>query len=143
MTIVEQIALGDLSKIQDIGSECLPLYYTVFDLLAMMYLPGHHLLKVVQDQNICGFIIAKYMDQKKRLHIMSLGVLPKYRRQGLATLLIDHLKQLDGEKLSLYVVEDNYNAIKFYAKMGFKSAERIENYYQSLNKSAYFLVYKK
>lgn len=141
--VVDRIKLGDIGVIEKIGSKCLPLYYNIMDLMQMIYDKNHVLFKVSQEDEILGFVVANFHDNSERLHIMSLGVLPEHRRKGLARMLINRLKEFPVKRLSLYVVEDNWDAIKFYAKQQFKSKERLENYYQSLNKSGYFLVYEK
>jgi len=72
----------------------------------------------------------------KRLYIMTLGVLEKYRRHGVATQLMEYvLKKLetetDIEAVYLNVQTSNSAAIAFYEKFGFKNVKTAENYYRA------------
>lgn len=142
MFIATKINLADLVQIEQIGEKCLPIYYHLIDLIPMHYLQDHIMICVKQDDQIIGFCIAHYQDQKNRLHIKSIAVLSDFRRKGVAKIMLDNLKTRSAKILSLFVIENNFGAIKFYAHSGFKSLKRLPNYYQSLNKSAYYLVYK-
>lgn len=145
---VKNIIISDLKEIERIGSLCLPLYYEVLDLMLFLMDKNHFCLKVIdpkKPKNIMGYLIAEYQDQKTRIHIKSLGTLPEYRRQGVAKLMITYLKfqqkvNSDLHTLSLYVLEDNWDAIKFYARQNFSAKKKLPNYYQTLNKDGYYLV---
>lgn len=55
--------------------------------------------------------------------IWGIYLLPSFWRQGIGTVFIDwgieELKQKGYRKISLWVLEDNMNARRFYEKMGF------------------------
>jgi len=59
--------------------------------------------------------------------IHELGVLEKYRKQGIATALIDHfaeaVKSLGGERIALTTLHNNERAVQFYENRGFASKE--------------------
>jgi ribosomal protein S18 acetylase RimI-like enzyme len=72
----------------------------------------------------------------KRLYIMTLGVLEKYRRHGVATQLMEYVlnkleSETDIEAVYLNVQTSNAAAIKFYEKFGFKNVKLAENYYRA------------
>eukprot|EP00529_Nitzschia_sp_RCC80_P032267 CAMPEP_0113463754 /NCGR_PEP_ID=MMETSP0014_2-20120614/12831_1 /TAXON_ID=2857 /ORGANISM="Nitzschia sp." /LENGTH=219 /DNA_ID=CAMNT_0000355779 /DNA_START=81 /DNA_END=740 /DNA_ORIENTATION=- /assembly_acc=CAM_ASM_000159 len=83
----------------------------------------------------------KNQTQKRRIYIMTLGVLAAYRGRGIGTKLIqsildyfehnmmsDELK--DVTEISLHVHVENQDAIDFYTeKFGFLRGELVENYY--------------
>ena len=99
---IQKIQPLDLPTIEEIGKICLPLYYSAVDLVSMIVDVNHYCLKVVakDSKEIMGFVIAEFYDNNQktesktgsRIHIKSLGVLPKYRRNGAARLLINYLK---------------------------------------------------
>lgn len=80
------------------------------------------------------------------VHVMILLVLDKYRRLGLAHIMLnfiyDEIKKLTikPEYLSLHVQKANEVAVKFYLKEGFSITEELENYYTDIeNGTAYYM----
>jgi [ribosomal protein S18]-alanine N-acetyltransferase len=68
--------------------------------------------------------------------ILTLGVLPKYQRHGIGSLLlselINHIKIMVGDsafEISLQVRESNETAQRLYKRFGFELDGRIKNYY--------------
>ena len=65
--------------------------------------------------------------------IMNIAVKIDYRRQGIATLLINHILNFCKEKniktIHLEVNEENFSAISLYQKFGFKKCGRRKQYY--------------
>ncbi|MBI2579337.1 MAG: GNAT family N-acetyltransferase [Candidatus Aenigmarchaeota archaeon] len=61
--------------------------------------------------------------------IYRLGVLPKYRRKGLGTKLMEEaeriLKERGTNPITLFVREDNGEVIDFYKKRGWKLGDKI------------------
>ena len=62
-----------------------------------------------------------------RFHIMSIGLLPQYRKKGYASLLIKQLKTYIQKKykysikMSLFVLTNNEAAIKLYEKINLEN----------------------
>lgn len=140
---IKVIEPSDYQQIEEIGKLSLPIYYHYFDLVQQEYSSKYLRFKVVDDQSdkILGFAIAEKQEHGSRIHLMSIAVRPDYRRLGVGQRLINRLKQEICLSLTLYVSEENHNGIRFYLKMGFIPAKRLENYYHSLNQSAYLLVF--
>ena len=67
--------------------------------------------------------------------IMNIAVMKNYRRQGVATLLLNHIfnicKEKNIETLNLEVNEENFSAISLYQKFGFKECGRRKKYYDN------------
>ena len=67
--------------------------------------------------------------------LTALGVLPVYRRFGIASLLLELLIStiknnfLEVKRIYLHVQIDNSNAIKFYKKHSFFQEQQVLNYY--------------
>ena len=73
---------------------------------------------------------------------MSIGILENYRRRNYGSKLIEHLKNTDNDKISLYVQVSNTKAINFYQKNNFKIDKKIVDYYENLEvKDALYMVY--
>jgi N-alpha-acetyltransferase 50 len=92
---------------------------------------------------------------KKRIYIMTLGVLAAYRGMEIGTQLIqsifDHYEEnkendeyKDVVEISLHVQISNDDAIKFYiTRFGFEKGELVENYYRRIDPPHCYKLYKK
>ncbi|MBE0673648.1 MAG: N-acetyltransferase [Bacteroidales bacterium] len=69
--------------------------------------------------------------REDELYISYIGVLPDYRRQGIAGKLLQHAEQtatsMGKRSLGLDVREDNISAIELFRNMGFKEIARIDD----------------
>ena len=80
---------------------------------------------------IVGYCVAA--EKGSSAHLISIGVISEYRRQGFATALIERLIASLNPKtreLRLEVRQDNTEAIMLYQELGFKNVELIESYYE-------------
>jgi len=73
----------------------------------------------------------------KRLYIMTLGCLARYRRLGIGTKLLEHVlsiceKDGDFDSVFLHVQVNNSSAIEFYMKNGFEIIETKSQYYKRI-----------
>ena len=79
-------------------------------------------------------------------HITNVAVLPEYRKNGIASLLIskmiDVCKCSEINSMTLEVRESNHNAIRLYEKFGFHALGKRPNYYQKPTEDA-IIMWKK
>jgi ribosomal-protein-alanine N-acetyltransferase len=98
-------------------------------LLAMSGSVG--MLALIERQPV-GLVIARGTEDEAE--ILTLGVLPAYRRRGVATLLLECVGELSGEagrtRLLLEVAEDNAAARALYDKARFVQVGRRLDYYR-------------
>lgn len=91
---------------------------------------------------IIGYISAELLVD--HFDILAIAVLDDYRRQNVATMLLNRLldicKELNIENVFLEVRCNNLSAIKFYEKTGFEKISTRKNYYKDTNEDAY--IYK-
>jgi ribosomal protein S18 acetylase RimI-like enzyme len=96
----------------------------------------------------------KNTSNKKRIYIMTLGVLAAYRGRQIGTQLIqsilDHYESQkeneykDVTEIVLHVQVSNEDAIKFYTtRFGFEKGEMVENYYRRIDPPHCYKLYKK
>lgn len=84
---------------------------------------------------LVGFVIGlvNQYDEMKLGHIITIDVLPNYRRKGIGMALLktieEEFKSLDIKVCYLEVRESNLAALRLYRKAGYVEVERLENYY--------------
>lgn len=87
------------------------------------------------NENITGFIVWQSIGDESELHLIA--TLPEYRRQGLASTLLQKWFQTaqtqNITRLFLEVRASNKAAQHLYHKYGFQEYNRRKNYYSSTN----------
>lgn len=85
------------------------------------------------EKEIAGFILAD-IKRKDKAHIITLDIHPDFRRQGLATHLLELAEKEAINKgiksISLEVDIDNEAAINLYEKCGYAKVKKLKNYYR-------------
>jgi ribosomal protein S18 acetylase RimI-like enzyme len=122
--------LNELRRLEKIcfGEDAWPLW----DLIAVLTLPNIIRLKVVIDGAMVGFIAGDPHPKEGIGWIATLGVLPEYRRQGIAAVLLTICEQqLNLPAIRLSVRKDNEAAITLYRNAGYKMVDVWHNYYHS------------
>ena len=92
-----------------------------------------HFICAKYENKIVGFAGIKIVLDEA--DIMNIAIKKDYRRQGIATLLLNHILNICGEKniktINLEVNEENFSAISLYQKFGFKECGRRKQYYDN------------
>ena len=84
----------------------------------------------ISSGQVVGYCVCSR--ERKRAHLLSIGVLREYRRRKIATSLIQALLAQLGSRIRelwLEVNTANGEAVKFYEGFGFRGVMIIENYY--------------
>lgn len=91
---------------------------------------------VAEDEGqIAGFVIVHMEHWAHELiaYIMTLDVAPQQRRHGLATEMMqradDIAREANVDALALHVWVENEGAIRFYERIGYQRAGRVEHFY--------------
>ncbi len=86
-----------------------------------------YLVLVDADDGICGAYALRQFDEERRLHIGRFGVAPNLRGRGLGTVMLDaavlRARNLQAEKLTLYVYDGNPRARRLYERYGFRDTD--------------------
>lgn len=94
------------------------------------------------DEMPAGFALA--LDLGKECEILSLGVLPGWRRRGLGSTLLDAICSeglvRGAEYIVLEVATDNSAALALYTDRGFMPVGRRQNYYRQAGRRISALV---
>lgn len=79
-------------------------------------------LIALEKNEIIGFLICSLKENS--IHIHRIAVIPEYQNKKVGSLLmetlIDNCNKLEIKKVTLKVKNNNYDAFKFYKKLGFK-----------------------
>jgi ribosomal-protein-alanine N-acetyltransferase len=132
----------DLESVIEINRRCLPENYASFFFMdTFQNCPSAFRVAQVGTQ-IVGYIMCRIehgFSDIRRLkfvrkgHIISVAVMPEYRRAGIASELVkqalEALQEMKADECYLEVRATNETAIKLYEKLAFSLARRVSHYY--------------
>ena len=94
------------------------------------------------DEMPAGFVLA--LNLRKECEILSLGVLPELRREGIGSMLLDSVcsegRVRGAECIVLEVAVDNSAALALYTGRGFMPVGHRRNYYRQASRRVDALV---
>ena len=139
MSRISAIPEGAAVPLAAIHAACFPDEpWDAATLARILGLPGSFGYLAWQDENPVGFILAR--DLGGETEILSVGVLPAWRRGGLGQALLTAVAAEASARHSgsivLEVATDNEAARRLYAGFGFVTAGRRPRYYRRLGGSA-------
>ena len=109
----------------------------------LLYLLTHSdFFKIARaDEEISGYICGEVVFDTG--HLISLAVAEEYRGRGIGSSLLNiflkFLKEKNIDSAYLEVSVENYNAIEFYRKRGFKIVDSLPRYYAD-GTDAYIMI---
>lgn len=123
--------LRDLGQLRHLEQACFHKdAWPLLDLVAVLTYPEVIRLKAVVGGKMVGFIAGDLRREEDTAWIATVGVLPEYRRQGIARLLLlECEKQLHTNRLRLCVRIDNSGAIQLYEQEGYTRVGIWTKYY--------------
>ena len=138
MTLTESLEIKtaswrDLFAVQEIERTCFKEdAWPLMELMAALTLPQMVRLKAGNERLIAGFIAGEMRRSEQTGWILTLGVLPQYRRQGLAAaLLLECERRMNMPAVKLSVRRSNQPAIHLYQKLGYAQVDVWKNYYHN------------
>jgi ribosomal protein S18 acetylase RimI-like enzyme len=125
--------LLDLGHLRRVEQACFPQdAWPLLDLMAVLTWPEVIRLKAVIDGQMVGFIAGDPRRSENMAWIATLGVLPEFRRRGIArALLLACEKLLGTPRLRLCVRVDNAGAIRLYEQEGYLRVGLWKKYYNN------------
>jgi ribosomal-protein-alanine N-acetyltransferase len=130
--VIETASFNDLGGMRTIEKVCFPQdAWPLLELIAALSLPGLIKVKAVVEDKMVGFVGGAAKRHKGEGWITTLGVLPQYRRLGIATVLLDECERaLEMPIVRLSVRRSNLAAQTLYYKRGYTHTEVWEHYYE-------------
>jgi ribosomal protein S18 acetylase RimI-like enzyme len=119
--IVEPATWRDLNDLRRLEQACFPRdAWPLWDMIGVLTFPGVVRLKATTAGKIVGFIAADIRRFEDVAWIATLGVLPDYRRQGIAMSLLQTCEdRLRVPRIRLSVRASNQPAIELYTRFGY------------------------
>ncbi|MCX6055275.1 MAG: GNAT family N-acetyltransferase [Chloroflexi bacterium] len=124
--------LADLSQLKLIEKVCFPLdAWPLIELIGVLILPGLVKLKAEVDKKMAGFVGGDAHRGENVGWITTLGVLPQFRRFGIASALLDKCeKEMAMPTVKLTVRKSNIGAQRLYLDRGYQQFEIWKGYYE-------------
>lgn len=140
--ILREMREDDLPEILKIERESFSTPWSEYSFLNEIYKKYAISRVAMFERNIVGYICTNYVLHEA--HILNLAVHPDFRRQGIATVLMDEaLKELKKKGcvfIYLEVRASNISAIKFYELFKFKVVDVRKKYYIDPNEDALLMM---
>ncbi|MFO8019450.1 MAG: N-acetyltransferase [Promethearchaeia archaeon] len=153
---VRRCTIDDLEGVIEVNEKELPEDYPYFFYKSILEKYSDAFLVACPNNNlekIIGYVMWRVerapsvssLRLIKKGHLVSIAVLEKYRRQGVATSLLDKsmpaISKFNIKEFVLEVRVSNYRAINLYEKFKYRTAKVKESYYRD-GENAYFMVRK-
>mmetsp|Transcript_12074 Transcript_12074/g.20472 ORF Transcript_12074/g.20472 Transcript_12074/m.20472 type:complete len:167 (-) Transcript_12074:40-540(-) len=153
------VTASNVSDLRKLNAACFPIAYGDAFYEDVVKRGDPHLNKFAFWRGtIVGALCARVEpvedENRRRIYIMTLGVVAALRGRQVGTQLIESLleycetekegKLEDVDEIALHVQISNKGAIQFYTKrFGFIQGEVVENYYRRIDPPHCYLLYKK
>jgi ribosomal-protein-alanine N-acetyltransferase len=145
---------GDLQNVIQINRVCLPENYTDFFFVDLHQRFPETFIVAEQEEKILGYIMCRievglsnfgFGGLVRKGHVVSIAVLPQYRRKGVAQAIIkralEGMEYYKSKQGFLEVRVTNEAAISLYKKLGFEITRTINGYYSD-GEDAYVMTKK-
>ena len=130
--VIETANWRDLNSLRSLEKVCFPKdAWPLWDLIGVLTLPNVVRLKAVVEDEMIGFIAGDVRQAQNMAWIATIGVLPKYRGQGIGAALIKACEDsLTVPIIRLNVRLSNQTAISLYERLGYRRVGHWPRYYQ-------------
>lgn len=128
---ISTASLRDLFPLRHIEQVCFPKdAWPLLDLVGVLTFPDIQRLKAVVGEQMVGFIAGDVRRSEGVGWITTLGVLPEYRRQGIAAALLATCEErMKVPFVKLSVRRSNAPAIALYRRFGYQQSGVWPRYY--------------
>ena len=133
---IEDVSISNLGKLYEIEKQCFEQEAFTKQQLAYLLTDYNAIgLAALVNGEIAGFAIARVDIRRNEQfgHIVTVDVIPAYRRKGIAPKLLHKIETILRERgikeCRLEVREDNVVALNLYQKLGYKKIGNLKNYY--------------
>ena len=127
-----------INEVENIEKICFAHAWTRADLEAQLTLETSHFAVATLDCEVVGYMGLQIFSGEG--YVTNVAVLPEYRRQGIAKMLIEKQLQNDMSFITLEVRESNLPAIKLYESCGFENVGIRPKFYTDPTENAIIMT---
>ena len=151
---LRKFALGDLQTVININRVCLPENYSDFFFIDLFRRFPEAFIVAEANGGVVGYIMCRietgfpsfgFGGLVKKGHVVSVAVMPEYRRKGIGKALVvramEGARVYNAKQFYLEVRVTNSEAIDLYKKLGLEVSRTIHGYYSD-GEDAYVMTRK-
>jgi len=128
---IQTAGLLDLGALRRLEKICFEKdAWPILDIFAILTWPDVIRLKVVDNDQMVGFVGVDPRPSQSVAWITTIAVDPRYQRQGIGRMLLHACEErVDLPRIRLSARMSNHNAISLYEKEGYRMIDVWKNYY--------------
>ena len=138
--IIENMNSQHLDGVVNIENICFAHPWSKADLERQLNLDTSHFAVATVDEKVVGYMGLQLFSGEG--YVTNVAVLPEYRRQGIAKMLIEKQLQNEMSFITLEVRESNLPAIKLYESCGFENVGIRPKFYSNPTENAIIMTYE-
>lgn len=136
--IIENMNSQHLDGVVNIENICFANPWSRADLEQQLNLETSHFAVATVDEKVVGYMGLQIFSGEG--YVTNVAVLPEYRRQGIAKMLIEKQLQNEMSFITLEVRESNLPAIKLYESCGFENVGIRPKFYSNPTENAIIMT---
>lgn len=136
--IIENMNSQHLDGVVNIENICFANPWSRADLEQQLNLDTSHFAVATVDEKVVGYMGLQVFSGEG--YVTNVAVLPEYRRQGIAKMLIEKQLQNDMSFITLEVRESDLPAIKLYESCGFENVGIRPKFYSNPTENAIIMT---
>ena len=136
--IIENMKAEHINEVENIEKICFVHAWTRADLEVQLTLDTSHFVVATVDEKVVGYMGLQVFCGEG--YVTNVAVLPEYRRQGIAKMLIEKQLQNEMSFITLEVRESNLPAIKLYESCGFENVGIRPKFYSNPTENAIIMT---
>lgn len=136
--VIRKATADDLTEFERIERECFSMPWSLDSFKSAFSSEFSKFLAAECDGEIAGYITAN--DIFGDIEVYNIAVDKKFRRKGIASLLLGELEKEGFERIDLEVRESNFAAVKLYKKCGFEQVGTRKDFYEQPTEDAVLMT---
>ena len=137
-TKIENMKAEHINEVENIEKICFAHPWSKADLERQLNLDTSHFAVATLDGNVVGYMGLQIFSGEG--YVTNVAVLPEYRRQGIAKMLIEKQLQNEMSFITLEVRESKLPAIKLYESCGFENVGIRPKFYTNPTENAIIMT---
>ena len=135
---IENMKEEHINEVENIEKICFAHPWSRTDLEQQLNLETSHFAVATVDEKVVGYMGLQIFSGEG--YVTNVAVLPEYRRQGIAKMLIEKQLQNEMSFITLEVRESNLPAIKLYESCGFENVGIRPKFYTNPTENAIIMT---